>query len=80
MARWPKPSVHVTLKDGLSFPTQPINADEYDVLIVPGLEHENSHDVAGVLERLGAERAALRDFACSGLTPREYRGRFGLRV
>ncbi|MDP3669553.1 MAG: helix-turn-helix domain-containing protein [Telluria sp.] len=53
----------VTLKDGLSFPTQPINADDYDVLIVPGVEHENSHDVAGVLERLGAERAALRDFA-----------------
>lgn len=51
---------------GLSFPTHPIGAQDYDVLIVPGIDHETTYDLVDRLETMGGEQALLRTFAQSG--------------
>lgn len=56
----------VSCKNGLSFPTQPIGAGEYDVLMVPGIDHDDARDLPRILETLGPQQDMLREFARSG--------------
>ncbi len=53
----------VTVEGGLSFPTQAMGAQDFEVLIVPGIVHRNATELPTVLARLGPERAALQRYA-----------------
>lgn len=52
--------------DGLSFQTSAIDAEKLDVLMVPGIDHRNAHDLMHLIDQLGPEQDALRVFARSG--------------
>lgn len=56
----------VTTKSGLSFPTQAIGAGDYDVLVVPGIEHDDARDLPGILDKLAPQLDMLRTFAGRG--------------
>ncbi len=51
---------------GLSFDTTPIDSQHYDVLMVPGVDHENTYDLVAALDRLGPEQETLRAYAGTG--------------
>ncbi|MES2322654.1 MAG: helix-turn-helix domain-containing protein [Pseudomonadota bacterium] len=56
----------ITSENGLQFPTCPIEGAIADVLILPGIDHDTPQQIAGLLDKLGPEVAAVRAFATGG--------------
>ena len=57
---------NVSIRSGLTFSTLALGAASYDVLMVPGIDHDSPRDLGAVLERLAGQQQTLRDFASSG--------------
>ena len=56
----------VTNTAGLCFPTRRLDSQHYDVLMVPGVDHETTHDLVAALGRMDSQMETLRQFAGSG--------------
>ncbi len=56
----------ITGSNGLRFPTRALDAMDADVLILPGIGHDNPAQIAGLLGTLEPELAAVRAFAAGG--------------
>ncbi|MES3021410.1 MAG: helix-turn-helix domain-containing protein [Pseudomonadota bacterium] len=56
----------VSCEGGVIFPTEAVQAGMHDVLLVPGIVHEETRDLPMVLGRLGPECAALQRFTQGG--------------
>ena len=52
--------------DGLAFALAPLAGAHIDALIVPGIAHDSSHDLARTLDALAPEREAIAAYAASG--------------
>jgi transcriptional regulator GlxA family with amidase domain len=55
-----------TTVNGLTFHVRRLDQVRLDALIVPGIDHDSSADLAAALEQLAPEQAVLRQFADSG--------------
>jgi len=67
----------VVCAGGLGFPTEPVQAGTHDVLMVPGIAHDDSRELPLILARLGPECEALRRFSQSdGLVASNCSGTF----
>ncbi|WP_334189299.1 GlxA family transcriptional regulator [Noviherbaspirillum sp.] len=51
---------------GLRFATRPLQGARLDALILPGIDHRDTQDLAGLIGALAPEQLAIRDFARSG--------------
>lgn len=56
----------VSNRDGLVFPTRAIDAQQLDVLMLPGIDHTTTRDLVPELESMLAEQQLVREFAASG--------------
>jgi len=66
-ARWVSvDGAPVVNRAGLAFPTVALDAGAYDAVLVPGMDMGKPSQIAGVLQGLSREQAALRDYHAKG--------------